>query len=193
MDMYESFSIGTRSGKHGKVAQCWMLNIEMIHLYHELIRSIRTGDLELYIYCLPKIVAVFFAFNHQNYARWLTIYHDNLLKIQETHPQVYKEFKSGCFALKCTSKSFSRIPIDLTLEQTVNADAACQQRGISSLTSSIAARQRWAQSHSLKTTLISNVLGELGLSRKEDASEELKPHRIKHNCTDLEKLLDTVI
>ena len=173
--MYESFSIGTRSVKHGKFAQCWMLNNKMIHLYHEFIRSIRTGDLELYIYCLPKIVAFFFAFNHQSYARWLTIYHDNLLKIQETHPQVHKEFKSGYFALKCTSKSFSRIPIDLT------NDATCQRRGILNLTSSIAARQRWVQSHySLKT-------------RKEDASEEIKLHRIKHECKDLEKLLDTII
>ena len=154
---YEAFSVDTRRGKHGKTAQYWMCYIEMIHLYHVFIRSIRNGDLYLYIYCLPKLAAFFFAFHHQNYARWLIIYHDNLLKLHETHPQVFKEFKNGCFSLKRTSKPFSGIPIDLTLEQKVNADAACQRRGIIALTNSISARQCWAQNHSLRTTIISTV------------------------------------
>ena len=55
----EAFSVDTRRGKHGKTAQYWMCYIEMIHLYHEFIRSIRTGDLDLYIYCLPKLASFF--------------------------------------------------------------------------------------------------------------------------------------
>ena len=82
-----------------------------------------------------------------NYARWLVRYEDNLLKLKETHPGVYAEFKEGCFSLRRTEKAFSRLPIDLTLEQTINADAACQRKGIAALTDSISTRQRWAQSH----------------------------------------------
>ena len=89
----------------------------------------------------------FFALNQPNYARWLVKYHDNLLKAPETHPELYEEFKKGAFGVKRTSKSFSRIPIDLTLEQTINADAANQRTGITSLTNSISAHQRWAESH----------------------------------------------
>ena len=29
--------------------------------------------------------------NHPNYARWIVRYHDNLLKLQETHPEVYDD------------------------------------------------------------------------------------------------------
>ena len=43
----------------------------MLHLYHEFIRSIRSGDLELYIYCLLRISNCFFNFKYPNYARWL--------------------------------------------------------------------------------------------------------------------------
>ena len=74
-------------------------------------------------------------------------YHNNLLRVPETHPQVYDEFKKGWFAIKRTSKLFSGSPIDLTLEQTINADDASQRTGIASLTNSISARQCWGESH----------------------------------------------
>ena len=153
--------------------------IQMIRLYHEFTRSLRTGDLELYIQCLPKITNYFFSLNHPNYARWLVRYEDNLLKLKESHPEVYAEFKEGCFSLRRTEKAFYRLPIDLTLEQTINADAACQKKGIAALTNSISARQSWAQSHFLRTTIVSQVFQDLGLSQKEDISQDLNPSRIK--------------
>ena len=68
-------------------------------------------------------------------------YHDNLLKLGETYKDVYDGFKKGCFGIKRTQENFSRLPIDLTLEQTVNnADAASQKSGISYFTNSISAR-----------------------------------------------------
>ena len=35
-------------------------------------------------------LSYFFALNHQNYSRWTVKYHDNLLKLEETHPEVYE-------------------------------------------------------------------------------------------------------
>ena len=54
----------------------------------------------------------------------------------ETHPELHVEFKKGCFALKRTAKAFSRSPVDLSLEQTINADAAHQRTGINAMTNS---------------------------------------------------------
>ena len=109
----------------------------MIHLYREFTRSVRVGDIDAYIRCLPKLANYFFALNHPNYARWLVQYHNNLLLLQDTHPEVYAEFQRGLFSIRRTSKPFSGSPIDLTLEQTINNDAASQRSGISSLTNSI--------------------------------------------------------
>ena len=72
----------------------------MIHLYHDVSRIICTGDLNLYIFCIPKITDYFFDFSHVNYARWLVRYHNNLLEMGETHPELHVEFKQVCFALK---------------------------------------------------------------------------------------------
>ena len=164
----------------------------MLHLYHEFARSIRTGDIDLYIYCLPRITNYFFCLNHPNYAKWLVLFHDNLLKLNETHPEVHKEFKKGCFSLKRTKKPFSRLPIDLTLEQTINADAESQRHGIEAITNSISARQKWAQSHFLRTSVISSVFEDLGMTSKKDITQDLKPNRIKKNSADLAKMVSMI-
>ena len=97
-----------------------------MHLYHNFTQSIRMGDLEIFISCLPKLTNIFFELNHPNYARWLVKYYDSVLKLNETHSEVYNEFKQGWFAIRRNEKPFSSTAIDLTLEQTINAEAASQ-------------------------------------------------------------------
>ena len=99
-------------------------------------------------------------------------YHNNFLKLSETHPELYKDFQEVCFAIKRTQKDFSVLPIDLTLERTINADAASQKTGITSLTNSIGARQRSARSHFLRTKIISYVFDKIGMSKKEDVTRD---------------------
>jgi hypothetical protein len=190
---YSKFKEDTESGKHGKTAQYWIIYINMIKLYRTFIRSIRESDIDLYIYCLPLITNLFFTFNQPNYARWTTRYHDNLLKLKDSHPLIYENFKRGLFGIKRTEKSFSRSPIDLTLEQTINADASSQKTGITNLTNSIAARQRWADSHFLRTEIISEVMQDLSLDQKEDVSRDLKPNRIEKDNLDLDRLMTTIV
>ncbi|GFW83425.1 hypothetical protein TNCV_2545231 [Trichonephila clavipes] len=92
-----------------------------------------------------------------------------------------EDFQKGFFGIKRTNKPFSRQPIDLTLEQTINADAARTLTGIAHLTNSISARQRWARSHDIRSTIITHVLEEIGITKKQDISTELQPHNIKKN------------
>ena len=96
------------------------------------------------------------------------------------------------FGIKRSSKSFSRSPIDLALEQTINADAANQRTGISSLTNSISARQQWAESHFLRMSVISNLFTELNMTKKEDITSTLKPHNFKNDNMCLGQILDMI-
>ena len=127
---YGKFCDATAKGDHGKTAQFWMKYINLMQLYHDFNRSVRTGDLDFYISTLPQIANRFFARNHKNYSRWLVKNYDNLLKLPASHPDVFQDFKNRWFGIKRTNKSFSATPIDLTLEQTINADAASQRLGI---------------------------------------------------------------
>ena len=166
---------------HRKRAQFWMKYVEMIHLYYDFSRSVHTGDFNTYVSSIPKITNYFFAVNQPNYARWLVKYYNNLLVAPDTHAEVYQEFKKGMFCIKRSSTSFSRSPIDLALEQTINADAANKGTGISSLTNSISARQWWPESHFLRMPVISNLFTKLNMTKKEDITSTLKPHNMKNN------------
>jgi hypothetical protein len=78
---YLKFVDETTSGKHGKTAMFWMKYVQMVNEYHAFIRSIRSGDVQMFTAMLPEIADYFFALNHPNYARWTVRYHDNLLRL----------------------------------------------------------------------------------------------------------------
>ncbi|GBP23630.1 hypothetical protein EVAR_80247_1 [Eumeta japonica] len=118
-------------------------------------------------------------------------YQYNLIKVPTTHPGLEQDFRKGLFGVKRTNKPFSRQPIDLTLEQTINADAARTLTGITYLTHSISARQRWARSHDIRSSIITHVLEDLGITKKQDISAELQPHNIKKSCQQLEKFINS--
>ena len=79
---YEFYSKDTLRGEHGPTSQYWtMMYFKMIDTHRKLTRAVRTADHCLYIQLLPELIILFFVFNHQNYARWLTKYcvHHNIL------------------------------------------------------------------------------------------------------------------
>ena len=114
------------------------------------------------------------------------------MRLDKSHPEVYEEFKKGCFSLKRTKKPFSAGPIDLTLEQTINADAASQRTGVTSITNSISARQRWAESHALRTRIISTLFDQLGIMKRDDISKDLKNDQLKRNAKDIQKIITMI-
>ena len=110
----------------------------------------------------------------------------------ETHPEVYKDFQEGCFAIKRTQKDFLALPINLTLEQTINANVTGQKTGITSLSNSIGARQRWARSHFLRTKIISYVFDKVGMSKKEDVAQDLRPNQMQKNNKHSQNIIETL-
>lgn len=113
------------------------------------------------------------------------------MKVAETHPGLENDLQHGCFGIKRTEKSFSRQPIDLALEQTINDDAGRRLTGVVHFTNSISARQRWARSHDIRSTIISNLLEELGFDKRDDIAGELQPHIIQKNCQQLQTFIDS--
>ena len=59
----------------------------------------------------------FFALDHTNYARWLTIHVFNLISLPITHPDVYQQMLKGFFSFAKTKRPFSRMALDQVHEQ----------------------------------------------------------------------------
>lgn len=92
MNNYDIYKQQTLNSKFGKTPQFYLIYINLINYYLTLSRSIHAGDFELFKFILPKITNLFFICNQQNYARWTSKYYDNLIKISETHPDLFEQF-----------------------------------------------------------------------------------------------------
>ena len=103
----------------------------MINRVHrELMHAVCTNDIDAYITILLILIDIFFALNRPNYARWGILCY---FKLTKAAPQIQRVLQLGAFSIRRTSKHFARSAIDLTLEQTINRDAASPMRGIVAL------------------------------------------------------------
>ena len=176
-EQYEQFTKSTLSGAHGSTAQFWMMYVGYINTFHRLERAIRTNDIELFIYTLTPIIDLFFATAHVNYCRWLTKFQLDLLNMDDTHPGLREILNKGAFSVRRTEHHFSRLPVDLTLEQTINADAASRLTGITSFTNDYSARLRWMITKATRASFITLLQEMTGLINKEDVTPELSQRR----------------
>lgn len=71
------------------------------------------------------------------------------------------------------------MPIGLTLEQTIYADAVKRLSGIAHFTNSIYSCQHFAIIHSIREALISHILDACGLRYLQDITAKLQPNTIK--------------
>ncbi len=159
--------------------------IDLVHIFLLFDRACRTNDVTLYSYALGLMCPLFFATHKPNYARWMSLYHLNLLNMEKTHPGIGTSFEGGALSVRRTKHSFSRSAVDITLEQTLNRDAASRHGGIASFTQNINARKRWTVTRSFRGAIVSSLLEAAGITLIDDSVQELKPFRIESDNRDL--------
>ncbi|CAH0687786.1 unnamed protein product [Spodoptera exigua] len=191
MNGYKEFCNQTLIGAHGKTAQFYYQYCELINLYHRFSRSIRTSNFELYVDSIYNMSDIFFALNQPNYARWSLLYLSNLINLYTNNSSLIAEFRRGAFGIRRTAANFSRSPVDLTLEQTINADAS-NQLADNLAADSISARQRWALSHSMRTKILTSIKQNIGLTQKDDTSHSLQQSKIKKDKKNLNSIIEAI-
>lgn len=74
---YMQFEDKVRQGLLGKTAVFWISVIDQAHLLFMLQHAVKINDFDLFHYCNGKMADLFFAFDGQNYARYVIffIYH----------------------------------------------------------------------------------------------------------------------
>lgn len=189
MSKYVAYCNETLGGKHGSTQKFWLMYVSLVQRFLIFNRACRTNDVPLFIYALEQMIPIFFAGNRPNYSRWMIRYHLNLLNAESTHPGVMKMLEDGAFSVRRTAKSFSRTAVDMTLEQTVNADAASRHTGMGSFVHSENARKRWMITMSIRSSIVSNLLLKAGLTAPEDVTKDLKTHRIARDHEDFQHIV----
>ena len=90
----------------------WMLIIKIKINYLVFIRSMRKGNVKLFVKILILLVKWFSIFDYCNYARWLSMHIQDLLSSPMTCSQLYQEFEGGNFTFQIFGRQFSRIHYD---------------------------------------------------------------------------------
>ncbi len=80
------------------------------------------------------------ATRHNKITRYMILYVLKLLNIDLNHPGAWSLLVNRALSIKCTTKSFTRCAVDLTLESTINVDATSLSTGITAFTQSEEAR-----------------------------------------------------
>ena len=119
-------------------------------------------------------------------------YHLNLINMEEKHPEAREMLVNGALSIRRTEKSFSRTAVDMTLEQTVNKDAASRLTGIAHFSHSPSARTKWTVTKTARSAIVGSLLSGAGLQQDEDITKELKPYRIERDNEDLQRLLTQI-
>ena len=171
MQQYEQFFENVMSGELGPTAQYWCMYIYMINRIHrDLMRAVRTNNIDQYIDILPAVIDIFFGLNRTNYARWGVLF---LNKLETATPQSLSVLKAGGFSIRRTAKHYSRSAIDLTLEQTVNRDAASPMKGIVGFHGSQNAIRRWCITSTQRGMSVTELRNMTGLDTVEQPSNQL--------------------
>ena len=129
MDRYKTYLHSVMKGEYGHTAVYWATYVYFINrFYCELLCTVRTDDIESYINVILSVINICFSLHIPNYAPWGSLF---LNKFSSMDSQALEILKDGAFSIRRTKKSCARSDIDLTLEQTVNRDAASPATGIS--------------------------------------------------------------
>jgi len=190
MAQYESFFVQVMQGELGPTAQYWCTYVFMINrLHRDLMRAVRTNNIEQYITILPAVIDIFFCLNRPNYARWGVLF---LEKLNSADPNIRTVLEKGAFSIRRTSNDFSRTAVDLCLEQTVNRDAASPMRGIVGFHYSENAIRRWCTTSTQRGMSVTELRRLTGLLSEEQSRIQLRESRILKDNQHIHALLDTV-
>ncbi|XP_014678737.1 PREDICTED: uncharacterized protein LOC106818551, partial [Priapulus caudatus] len=190
MEQYEQFFSNAMQGSMGPTAQYWCGYIYFINRVHrDLMRAVRTNDVESYITILPTVIDVFFGLNRPNYARWGVLF---LTTLQAADPKIRAVLEKGAFSIRRTSKSFSRTAVDLTLEQTVNRDAASPMKGIVGFHNSPNAIRRWCITSTQRAMSVTELRRMTGLLPEKQPRTQHRASRMKKDNRQSQALLTAV-
>ena len=101
-----------------RTAKLWIQYLEYVDVVKQYIRAARNCDWNLYLVSLQKMLNLFAASGHINYAKSARLYLQKMLQLKEDEPRLYQKLSSECmFFINRTEKQWSGLWTDLVIEQ----------------------------------------------------------------------------
>lgn len=105
-------------------------------------RATKANDLDLYISTIQQLCPLLFMMDHQNYAKYVTLYCLSLMIISASNPEAEFLLRNGGFSVNRSNFPNCRTAVDLTIEKTINKHAKTRG-GIIGFSKNCPAYYRW--------------------------------------------------
>jgi hypothetical protein len=101
-----------------KTAKLWLRYVQYIQNVKLRICAERTGDWTLHLVSVSRMLNLFAATGHNNYAKCARLYLQMMQRLPESHPWLYEKFmKGGNHALRRSDRYWAGLSTDLVIEQ----------------------------------------------------------------------------
>ena len=187
---FHKFVSSVRTGALGKTAQLWISYTDHIWLVLSLIMAVKSNYFKLYKCCLFKMCDLSFAFNGQNYARYLTFFSVNMANIEKNYPRSEVLLKRGAISVLRSFIPGNRYAVDKTIEETFMKSAKSRSgmgsggTGLTRITTNYNACQRWVRTlhqRTLYTNATFHMADMLTESNEEDKHKDMRPSEIRRS------------
>ena len=180
------FKKQVRLGSFGKTPQFWLQYMERHWLLLKLSLATKTNNLDLHISSLQSMCPLLFAVNHQQYAKYLSVYTINLLNLPNEARALLEQNGFSVLRSKTTA---GRTPVDLTIEQTINKHAK-SNGGIIGFSRSLPAYYRWTVTRHNRAQYVSALLQITDIESKSgEIQKEFCPSTIKKSEIAVQKTI----
>lgn len=127
-DFNEDFKVFIKTGEERSKAFCYWSTFlyKLFPILRDILRADREGNWKLHMSAFQRALPLFFSFGKINYARWGSVYYEDCLKLEESHPNVFESFLRGGFVVQIGEKNFSSVGMDQGLEMCYNKPAKGQ-------------------------------------------------------------------
>lgn len=176
-----------REGERGKTAQFWIAYMDHVWLVLSLIRAVKTNDFLLYAECLHQMSDLFFSFDGQNYARYLTFFSVFVANIEDSHPGATDVLQRGAISVARSFIPGNRCSVDKTMEETFMKHAKSHSgaggigAGVTGISRNYDAYQRWVQTTHERSKYVQatfNMADMLNESGSSTRHRDLRPAEI---------------
>ena len=173
-----------------QLAVFWMNYIDIVEILLGLIRADREGNWSLHLAHIQKMIPWCFAMDKTNYSRYLPVYFHQMSHLEQNSPDLHAHFAKGGFSAQLRKGNpFGRLPIDQTLEETVNKDTQTsgRTRGFSLNKGALA---RYYLTAEYRTEALRQLRELLSMQSDNIGHTDLQPSQIKRDESDVTSIID---
>jgi len=100
-----------------RTAKLWIQYLGYVDILKTLIRAERTGDWDLHLSTVSRMLSLFAATGHGNYVRCCRLYLQMMQELPDTHGWLHDKLSNGFHAVRRSDRLWAALSTDLLIEQ----------------------------------------------------------------------------